>query len=1106
MTNPAPPQAGIRLIRALAALAVLLVVIIGVPVVLAVIGAVPHGVPSMREVAQSLRSRDDTGQYFRIAGAAVVWIAWAVFTIGTAKEVAASIRFRGPRPSLPRRGLARLAPAALVATIAMLFVVAPIALTAPHALAQPAAAATFTAHRIAAAGHPPAAQPTVPTDGADNSTEPALPTYQVRRYDTLWSIAQRHLPGDPADRYKDIKNLNPTKVGLDNEISVGTVLALPADAHSLPVTATTSSTEKVLVQQGDTLSGIAAEHGVSDWRSIWPANADHAEPDGQRFTDPNHIEPDWIVDLPTRSTTTPPADSTPPAAVPGRSLPTDPAPPTHTRTQIPSAPAQPASPSASPGTAAQPDRANTHDASEGSPQRAGWQTWDAVFAGGGVLLAAGILTTLLRLRRCQFRNRRPGRTISAAPLELIPAERALLTQGPAGFADVVFLDYAMRSLSAATSNAPDARMPEVIAVRMIGGRLAVRLTTPHPSAPPDPWTVDQSGCWWSVGVSDELPVGDGNADQYLAPYPTLVGIGHDRTGGRWLLDLEAAGAIALTGDPDRCLDLARFIAAELAVNAWSDQLTVTLVGFGEEVVALNPDRLRYTGDLEAAAETLFGELATAMQASDNVGRDVLTGRMRAVAGDSWMPQVLLVAADIAQPSSGSGKLEQLLTALTEQPERRPIAVVLVGDQPHTDAATQQISLTADGQLCIPDLRVEMTAQLLPAEQVTAFGRLLDCAAQIEDAPMPTSTGSKPYDRFMDAGGALLPEMTLQRVPARSEYSPVGFQPATDAVRDAAVRDPGQAGTTSILPHDDDEYLRAGAAGPEELQALGPRVSTERQADILAADPTLDDDLADWLNPACPRPKLRLIGAVELTAGGLRPPKRISYYTEVAAFIATRDHGATAEQVAAAFDVATSSIYSRINTLRGWLGTSPATGQKYLPDSTQSAAAKARGVGVYEFVGVLVDADLFKRLRIRALALGGTEGLAYLQSALDLVGGQPFEQLRPGGYGWLAEYPLDHHLVVGIVDAAHTACLVYLQTGDLTNARRVVEIALQAAPYEDIPRLDMAEVMKTEGLDEEADRYLREEVCNRSEDGEAPDDIPARTIEVMGGRSWPSRVS
>jgi hypothetical protein len=394
-------------------------------------------------------------------------------------------------------------------------------------------------------------------------------------------------------------------------------------------------------------------------------------------------------------------------------------------------------------------------------------------------------------------------------------------------------------------------------------------------------------------------------------------------------------------------------------------------------------------------------------------------------------------------------------------------------------------ITSDGTLTVPGLGVTLTAQQMPAAQIADLARLLDQAAQLSDVPMPRSTGNKPIDQFIDAGGGLLPELTTPRIVAGESAAP-----ASD--------------DTSVLPDADAEYLRDGAASPEELQAIAPRVTAERRAQIIAADPTLDADLADWLDPASPRPKLRLLGPVALTAAGVRPPKRIGYHTEVAAYIGTRDHGATAEQMAAAFDVTTTSIYSRINTVRAWMGTDPASGQKYLPDSTQSAASRARGVGVYEFVGVLIDADLFKRLHARA-QVGGAEGLRYLQAALDLVTGPPFDQLREGGYGWLADTSLDHVLVAGIVDLAHTAHLRYLGTGDLPRARAAAETALRAAPYEHTPRLDLAAVMKKEGLEEEADRYLRDEVCNDAPPGDAPEDLPDRTQEILHRRAWLTRA-
>ena len=53
------------------------------------------------------------------------------------------------------------------------------------------------------------------------------------------------------------------------------------------------------VQAGDTLSEIAADHGINDWTRVWPANAGRAEPGGARFTNPDYIEPGWTITIPT---------------------------------------------------------------------------------------------------------------------------------------------------------------------------------------------------------------------------------------------------------------------------------------------------------------------------------------------------------------------------------------------------------------------------------------------------------------------------------------------------------------------------------------------------------------------------------------------------------------------------------------------------------------------------------------------------------------------------------------------------------------------------------------------------------------------------------------
>ena len=145
----------------------------------------------------------------------------------------------------------------------------------------------------AEANQPPA--PAVPgSPGVSDDPGPGQVRYTVKRRDTLWSIADRHL-GDPL-RYRDIAALNP-HLGPDYQIHPGQVLTLPTPQQATP-TDPPDEAVQVTVRKGDTLCGIAHEHGIGDWHTVWAANAGKAEPGGKRFTNPDHIEVGWHLTVP----------------------------------------------------------------------------------------------------------------------------------------------------------------------------------------------------------------------------------------------------------------------------------------------------------------------------------------------------------------------------------------------------------------------------------------------------------------------------------------------------------------------------------------------------------------------------------------------------------------------------------------------------------------------------------------------------------------------------------------------------------------------------------------------------------------------------------------
>ena len=308
-----------------------------------------------------------------------------------------------------------------------------------------------------------------------------------------------------------------------------------------------------------------------------------------------------------------------------------------------------------------------------------------------------------------------------------------------------------------------------------------------------------------------------------------------------------------------------------------------------------------------------------------------------------------------------------------------------------------------------------------------------------------------------------------------------------------------AATSSLLPAPAGEYVAVAATTDRDVDVLAPRVDRQVRGEVEDDDPDLDADVAAWFADDCDLPRLSVLGPLTARAQGRVLPRRTAYFSELLAFLAFRPHGATVAEVAEAF--AAGRVREDVKILREWLGVNPRTGRRHLPDAREAAGARARGIPVYQVEDLLVDADLFRRLRVRGQARGA-DGIADLVQALRLVTGAPFEQLRGGGGAWLYEGDrIDQHLLCAVVDVAHLVTVHALHAGDLRQARWAAETAVTAAPHEEIPRLDLVAVTAAEGRAAEARRILLEEVCNRSDDGQAPPDLPPRTVEIIDAAGW-----
>jgi nucleoid-associated protein YgaU len=1060
--------------------AVLLVgILVGLPVILVEVGGnpLPDRLPSLSDLGKALTSPDD-GTLALAAISLIAWAAWLILAGSILIE--ATSRLRGiTAPALPGLRLPQLAARNLVAAALLLFAAASLPIQDPReAAAQPVACPPGHSHGPADAQHRPRDTHTPAAAGNRGEVGSATVAYRVRSGDSLWTIARDHL-GSGA-RYTEIAELN-SKIlrGRPGFITPGTILRLPASTRTDPDPAAHTMT----VKRGDTLSEIAEEElGDADrYPEIFRASKTITQPENRHLTDPDVIDVGWTLKIPGSE----PRKDTGKRTKPGNGhrtpqndqrrrhaeRPT----PESTAKALPTAPrsATPASRPTESATQLPTPRSSADGVDDPAQPDADLPPWLLTgLTGGGVVLAASLLLLLRTRRRSQFRNRRPGRTIAVPGPHLTPVEKSISAVGDFSAPMITVVDAALRRLAASQAAAQQA-MPPLTAIQLSSG--TIRLHLSRPFGLPDPWQNTDDRCCWTVPLTVDInELGPHVADQ-PAPYPLLITIGSDDDNGVWLLNWEELAVVNITGDPTYRADFARYLAAEVACNPWSEAVTVDCVGVADEVAALNPDRVRTHPPGTDPAEELIADAVATLGRDDEVERGVATARAQQAGADGWPARLLLIGVTDPPPTS----LDQLISVVQEHHGRTGTAVATIGH--HTNPGGLVVDLTPQGRLRVPSLGLDLVAVGLTADEALGCAALLaQSTSGAPDVAVPEQIDADGWHAYADEAGALRTEHTHSR---------------------GTPADPVANPATSVLPRDDDDYLRAAAATAQDLATLAPEVPVGLRQAIEGADPTLDADLNAWFADDCDLPRLALLGPVGARTHGIAIAKRKPYYTELLSYLATRPHGATPEEVADAFSITGPRVRNDIKVLRDWLGVNPRTGRKHLPDARDSAAARARGVGVYQVENLLVDADLFRRLRVRGESRGA-DGIDDLRQALQLVTGQPFDKLRRGGWTWLYEGDrLDHHLVCGIVDVAHLVTTHALAEGDLNTARTATQIATSAAPYEEILRLDLAAIAAAAGHRQEAARIVRDEVCNRSDDGHPPLELSERTEQILAAHDW-----
>lgn len=733
MTSDRPADLG----RAIAAALALLVFVAGTPIALLALAPiyVPAAMRSWDRVGDLLTSPDDGSLLLAVLGA-TAWIAWLLFTISVVVELVAAAR-RSVAPRLPLIGGVQNAAARLVATAGILLATS--STLAAHA--QPAhASTTVTLERPTST----AQEPALDTDAvapdltvAPQPTEP-LPHITVQRGDTLWSIAEHHLGA--GTRYTEIRDLNVNRPQPDGRslvdadwIMPGWQLLLPADATGAeqPSTATPevgSTGSTVTVRPGDTLWQISAENlGTGDrYPEVVALNRGVVQPDGDALHDPDLIRPGWVLQLPTDTMSALPAEPVVDPAPPVTSEPPDRA--------MAHMPVADQNGSTDPETSDVPSQAeatvtsepklsedlpgNTaqqpYESDEDDPPTDSRATW---FLGLTAIAAAGLVGELTRRRHLQQRARRLGESIPMPDLASPTARAERTLRSAATPVSIAALKTTLDNLGCRCFDA-GRELPRVGALLLDEHELTLLLLE-EDAEPLAPFTATDPLTWVAstADVASEVAIDD---PEKCAAYPLLITLGHTEQ-GTLIVNLEAAGTLALIGDGDGADDILRALVVEAATSDLSGQLCVCLDPSDELASlasAFEPHRLRL---LQRVDERSIATTAVERQLASDGLEDTLQARGDRQAPDTWLP-VTFVERSVSEtecaPWSGAA---------------------LVTRRPDGDGVGWSIQADDRGATVLRPLGITFQPQRLARDHLLHLQELLDTSVP----PAPISATPEP---------------------------------------------------------------------------------------------------------------------------------------------------------------------------------------------------------------------------------------------------------------------------------------------------------------------------------------------------------------------------
>lgn len=938
------------------------------------------------------------------------WLAWAAFTGTTILEAIRLLsgnRFVVNVPLLG--GLQALCAGLVIAVVAMAASAPSVpggASTGAGAVgASGSPASVRTAAPTAAptaAGAGPTAAPTLSTavggvsiddspTGASAHGETVNAEYVVCAGDDLWSIAISQL--GEGRRWREIADANPDALAdPTSHLAPGTRLLIPASSRGGGTPSTRSpSPRRIVVEKGDTLSGLAAEHldAAARWPEIARANESLVD-------DPDHIEVGWRLRLPqgspsngaghpgmlsaaaAQSASRPPAGTAADAVSPGDagavlgSAPAVDAPAGQdsTRETPPRAEDDPAAgeagdvvgstpagdpvtpeverattgppttpPSPQPTVAGNSSLGPPLGLSEGSTTTGVDPSADRVLIGSlSGLAAAGLVGGWQSRRILQHRARAPGRRVMQPDEELLRFHSAL---GRAQRPDHgQALDAALRAIARHHHRTGTPLAPLSDAV--LEPEAVVFHWAESPGFPPEPF--EGSGEVWRLSLDNAATLPPDATDPVA--FPALVSLGTGIGAETVLVDVERSGVLGVAADhPELQHATIAAMAVELACASWAAEVRVTVVGGdGRLIRAAGGDRVQVMNDPESALVRIrcrHAERAAALGQEELRELRVDPNRAEAVA-----PEVF-VFADPLDPDS----LDEVDALLSGRPVGLAVILAVAADSP----ATWQISGDPFQPIGRWPGAAPLQAQAIPAPARAAVAELFAVADSPDTTPAPWWSDVRPSN-----------------------------------VRPLPLREPEIEDTVDIVRMRRREPLR---------------------------------------------PTLRLLGPVELVgAAGTEPARSRSQLLEMCGWLLEYPDR-TASQMASAMAVAEGTRRSNMSRLRSWLGQDP-SGAAYLPDAYSGR--------IRLHPDVTSDAQ-----EVRLLAGPGVDRISEgsLTAILDQVRGAVLADVAPGQWFWAEELRSD--LESTVRDAGVVLAEKAMARGDLDLARWAAQRALVAAPEDEL---------------------------------------------------------